>query len=286
MNFSEDPKIESKGYRTFEIKSLTDFNNRPYVTKYNAVIVCDSGESIAEVNLIKLHIKKHSRVLLNHVMVERMVSMSPDFHAWVLLVNDSFSLGVTMGIPTELIAALTHNPVRTVTDPNEWEMLLNFMRNICLYDQLSITQSVEMAAIIFRGILLLEAGVELQRGKVPDHARYTMSDNYFRNFINLIEEHVKQEHEVAFYAEQLNITPKYLSEVCKIKGGHKAKEIISSILVTQIKRDILVSGKSMKQLAYEYGFADQSSLGKFFRKLAGQSPSAFKWASSQNKTII
>ena len=48
--------------------------------------------------------------------------------------------------------------------------------------------------------------------------------------------------------------------------------MISIILANQIKRDILESGDSIKGLAYKYGFADQSSLGKFFRKMTGLSP--------------
>lgn len=38
----------------------------------------------------------------------------------------------------------------------------------------------------------------------------------------------------------------------------------------------MITGKSMKVIAYEYNFADQSSLGKFFRKMTGESPSAYK----------
>lgn len=278
-DFEEDPQIELKGYRAVEVRNRGTLPTHSVVTKYNAVILCDEGECEAEVNMTRLHLVKGSRVLLSHVMVERVIKMSPDFHAWILVVSDSFSLNVAMGIPTEMLAGIFRNPVKQVTDPAEWEMLNNFMRNIMLYDKLSSSRhSVEMAGAILRCILLMEAEIESQESSVHERARFTMADTYFRNFISLIEQHVKQEHEVTFYAEQLNITPKYLSEISKQKSGYKAKEIISSILVTQIKRDILISGKSMKTMAFDYGFADQSSLGKFFRKLTGQSPSAFKRA--------
>ena len=47
-------------------------------------------------------------------------------------------------------------------------------------------------------------------------------------------------------------------------------------MVNYIKRELMYTDKSMKQLAAEFNFADQSSLGKFFRKLTGQSPLTFK----------
>ena len=81
---------------------------------------------------------------------------------------------------------------------------------------------------------------------------------------------------MAFYAGKLSITAKYLNEVCKNKGGYKAKEMISLFLISKIKQEILMSGKSIKNIAYEYGFADQSSMGKFFSKITGMSPGEFK----------
>jgi YesN/AraC family two-component response regulator len=64
--------------------------------------------------------------------------------------------------------------------------------------------------------------------------------------------------------------------LCKLKGGRKAKEIITSFLISKIKQEMIMSGKSIKTIAYEYGFSDQSSMGKFFSKNTGMSPSEFR----------
>ena len=98
----------------------------------------------------------------------------------------------------------------------------------------------------------------------------------FRRFIDLIYAHVDREHEVTFYGSKLNISPKYLSTISKLKCGRNAKDVISLFLISHIKRDIILTGKSIKTIAYDYGFADQSSLAKFFNKMTGMSPSQFK----------
>ena len=54
------------------------------------------------------------------------------------------------------------------------------------------------------------------------------------------------------------------------------KEIISTFLISKIKQEMIMSGKTIKDIAYEYGFADQSSMGKFFYKMTGMSPRDFK----------
>ena len=268
--------IEQKGYCVVELNAH-NMRNEQVDTRYNAIAICDCGEALLEANLLKFNMRKGTRLLLNHVMLTRQISVSPDFHAWILVVSDRFWLDMMVGVPTEMIEAAFSQPMRHIDNTSEWKMLNNFIENIRLYDSLDYTNhSVEVAGAIFRCMVMTMAEVEMREGKYHPVVTYTMADSYFRKFIVLIDEHVKREHEVSFYANQLSITPKYLSEICKQKSGHKAKEIISGILISKIKRDIIMSGKSIKVIAYDYCFSDQSSLGKFFRKMIGQSPSTFK----------
>ncbi len=269
--------LEARGFVTLEITANDLCKGEPPEPKYDIIVLCNVGEAVIEMNMQRMKLTERTCLIVSHIFFMHAVSVSPDFHAWVLIVNDNFSLEVSVGMPTEMLEAIFRNPIRTVTNDAEWTMLTNFMQNIHIYDNLDYTtRSIEMAGCIFRCMMITMGEVEMCEQKAEPQFGYTMADTYFRRFIGFIEEHVKQEHEVMFYADKLNITPKYLSEICKQKSGHKAKEIISNVLIAKIKRDILLSGKSVKVIAYDYGFADQSSLGKFFRKLTGQSPSLFK----------
>ena len=256
---------------------IMNSKNSGLMPRFNVIAICDQGEAVIEHNMEKVTISKGMRMLGSSVMHTKCVSVTADFHAWVLAVTEEFARDEAVGIPTEMLTALFRHPSRLVTNEKEWKILNNFMENIWLYDQMECGHSAEIAGTIFRSIISLMAEIEMKEN--PQNlisSSYTMADTYFRKFISLVDKNVDKEHEVSFYASQLSITPKYLSEICKQKSGRKAKEIISGILIAKIKRDITVSGKSMKMLAYEYCFADQSSLGKFFRKMTGQSPSTFK----------
>lgn len=97
-----------------------------------------------------------------------------------------------------------------------------------------------------------------------------------KNFKKLVETHFRKWHKVSEYAEQMTITPKYLNQVVKSLVGQTAKEVIQEKIILNAKRELKYSDKSIKEIAYELGFADPLYFSHFFKKCAGSSPSAFK----------
>ena len=273
MSFIDE--IREKGFLIADMKGK-QFSAPPVETRFDVILLCHNGTAELEINMNRIQLKPRSCLVYSRVLYGNTISVSNDFWATVLLLDSTFSFDASVGIPAEFMHNMITEPVREIDDDNEWAMLNNMMDIIRLNNRRNpLTYRREMVEMQYRSMLftLAESATNTQRSRVRE---FTMGDSYFRNFMNLIETHVKEHHEVAFYAEQLHITPKYLSEICKQKSGYKAKEILSAVLVANIKKDIMVSGKSMKVLAFEYCFADQSSLGKFFRKMTGKSPMAFR----------
>lgn len=98
----------------------------------------------------------------------------------------------------------------------------------------------------------------------------------FTRFISLVQQHASGEREVAFYAEQLCISTRYLSTIVHAISGHTAKEIIDHTVILEIKMLLRTTDLSVQEIAYRLRFPDQSYLGRFFRKHVGQSPSEFR----------
>ncbi|GLB49378.1 AraC family transcriptional regulator [Neptunitalea lumnitzerae] len=103
----------------------------------------------------------------------------------------------------------------------------------------------------------------------------------FAKFKTLIEAQFKQERTVAYYTSQLQLTPKKLNEICKSKTGQTALSIIHERILTEIKRLLLFSGKSHKEIAFELGFDSPSALNKFVYAKLKETPSELKQELSQ-----
>jgi len=96
------------------------------------------------------------------------------------------------------------------------------------------------------------------------------------NFFLLIVEHYKEQKEVAFYAEKLHITPKYLSAVIKEVSRRSAKEWITEYLLLEVKSLLKNSSINVQEITLETNFSNQASLGRFFRKHTGMSPTEYR----------
>ena len=95
-------------------------------------------------------------------------------------------------------------------------------------------------------------------------------------FFELIMKHFKENKDVAFNADKLCITSKYLTMVIKETSGKSAKDWIVEYVILEIKTLLKNTNMNIQEIAIRTNFANQSSLGRFFRKHTGMSLSQYR----------
>ncbi len=98
----------------------------------------------------------------------------------------------------------------------------------------------------------------------------------YHDFLDLVSRKFKENNDVAFYADCMNISPRYLAQVCKRVGDKSPKQIIDEYLVKELQRLLSTTDKTIQQIALETGFLSQAHLSKFFKNNAGISPTEFR----------
>jgi len=98
----------------------------------------------------------------------------------------------------------------------------------------------------------------------------------FTKFIKLVEQNFRQERRVSWYAEQLCITAKYLSETVKSASQRTPNEWIDNYVILELRVQLKKSTKNIKEIAEELNFPNQSFLGKYFKEHVGMSPSKYR----------
>lgn len=97
-----------------------------------------------------------------------------------------------------------------------------------------------------------------------------------RKFNLMVENYFKLEHEVQFYAGELNKSPKTLSNYFALYGHKTPLQIIQERITVEAKRFFYYTDKTAKEIAYDLGFDDPAHFSRFFKKQTGKSPSEFK----------
>ena len=104
----------------------------------------------------------------------------------------------------------------------------------------------------------------------------TRKGELFESFLRILYMYCKEQHVVSFYAEQLYITPQYLSLILKELTGRSANKWIDEALMQEAKILLKAPQATVQQVADALHFSDQSTFGKFFKKHAGMSPMEYR----------
>jgi AraC family transcriptional activator of pobA len=97
-----------------------------------------------------------------------------------------------------------------------------------------------------------------------------------KKYLSKIEENYLESHEVAGYADMLNISAGHLSEVVKVQSGKPAITHIHDRLILEAKRLLFHTDHSMKEIAFRLGFEDASYFNRFFKRIVGDTPASYR----------
>ena len=98
----------------------------------------------------------------------------------------------------------------------------------------------------------------------------------FLKLIQLIGRHYMTERGVAFYAGQLFLSPKYLSELSKSMCGYTVQQLVFKAITRKAMSLLDSTNMTVAEIADKFRFPNPSSFGTFFRKQTGMSPQKYR----------
>lgn len=107
-------------------------------------------------------------------------------------------------------------------------------------------------------------------------AENSRKDQLFKQFVTLLSRPDNTNRSVQAFAEQLKVTPKYLSAICKAKSGRTAMDLITEATVRNIRYYLSQTELSVKEIAFKLRFPDVSFFCKYTKKHLGKSPLEFR----------
>lgn len=136
--------------------------------------------------------------------------------------------------------------------------------------------SVRLQVWLVRALLLL---LVRERLRADDSANDGSGNRLMERFRQLVEAHYAEHWPVDSYAAALNITESRLNRLSRKLSGQTAFALTQERLLLEARRKLIYTATPVSQLAYELGFSDPAYFCRFFKKLTGQAPSAFRAAS-------
>jgi len=128
--------------------------------------------------------------------------------------------------------------------------------------------------------IFLITATRLKNQQQPDTDFDEVPDNkepfILQNLKNYIELHFKSKHSASDYAEMLHITPKALARITKNHFNKTLTHLISERIVIEAKRELYLTNKTVKEIAYALGYDDEHYFSRFFKNNAAVSPQIYR----------
>lgn len=124
-------------------------------------------------------------------------------------------------------------------------------------------------------IFLLEVQGVAEQSPETDKAGKRKED-VFVGFVRLLPENFIKHRDIAYYADALNITPTYLSRVVRELTRRTVMGYVNQLLVMEATFLLRTTKLSIAQISYRLHFSDQAAFSKFFTRLQGVTPKAYR----------
>jgi len=250
---------------------------KDFKVNYHTHLFCHQGSLTFSFNDTRMKCKNGEFVFWFANSKLANLVFSTNFKATVLLVENQF---LHDNIPDQNwgIDATLHSrqyPVKQLSDKNDRErVLLNFR---LLNDKFQDKEHrfYEEALKLQMRLFILEMWHTF--AKEYEHRKRTLlTGTLYERFMHLVHEHCLKEREVQFYANQLNITAKYLNAVCKQNSGVTASEWIQRNTKERIVLLLQNANLNVAEIADEMNFSSRSFFTRYVKKVLGVTPSEYR----------
>lgn len=253
----------------------------PYKNDGMVMMLVKKGAIDLEINMNRHVISKDNFVVLPHGAMIRFYCTEGESDIIVLAFSTEFLHSVNINFTAISIPTFVdrQSPAQQLS-AEECDLIMRYIDILSINASARVNEQIEsniassiVAAMVYQLVSFYYKHIgEVSASKGQRSCRNT----YVHDFIKLAHVHFSKERSVGFYADKLCISPKYLSLLVKEVTGRSAARWIDELVLMEAKNLLRFSGKNVQQVAYALNFSNQSSFGKYFKHMTGQSPTEYQ----------
>lgn len=256
----------------------------PRRTTFIFVGLCTAGTASYTIDTEDVVVRKNDIMIISERRVTENYTASPDLECIGMFMSMNFyyeTIRNVSDISAMLIFSRT-TPEVSVSE-KEARMFTDYFR--ILQSKTADTSNPFRRKVVQALVLAMfyDLNAIIHHMETRGHSKRPRADIIFTEFIRLVEANFKSERRVSWYAEQMCITPKYLAETVKQVSRRTPNEWIDNYVTLELRLRLKNSSKSIKEIATDMHFPNQSFLGKYFKEHVGLSPSSYRKEQSRHR---
>jgi AraC-like DNA-binding protein len=253
--------------------------NKPYRPQNQLLLILKKGKISFKKNIAFFEITENSLLIIRPKDIIEFTYISSEIEIRILKFKKEFTSKITFNFNRydtyQLMNSEHHNQFKITEFETEqlWnltELLKNVSPKTANNKFLAQTQKHLFLSLAYSVASVLKKYVTITEQKMNRKETIVM------DFLHLLSVHFKNEREVKFYANTMNLSVRYLSTVLKEITGFSANKMIHQSVITEAKVLLKSTNKTINEIAHELNFNDQYYFSNFFKSQTGQNPSNFR----------
>lgn len=240
---------------------------------YHIGLMSYVGESKLNINTDLLTVAEHTlwfvlpRQIFSWLRDERMSGFN-------IMFKKEFLMDVVSNLVDDFpFLRMSESKVLTPTNEEHESLLFDAQRMNSVFDNPHPYQKRMLEGMLVSFLYFCKAIHERDKSSQNHLTRAQMIT---RQFETLVDKMYVDTKNVSDYADELNITPNYLTTTVKKLTGKSAKDVIQERLLIESKSLLKYSGLDISEIAYSLNFQEPTHFTRFFKKLSGTTPNKFR----------
>ena len=243
------------------------------------MVVCVSGEVSFSSHLNDYTLKAGQSFVSSASVFQFHSVGDSEFYALAFESNFLASMNVDMRFILRMVSQLRINACVAEVNSGDMATLQNlFDRILAGYSITPLSECMEASlrhlfcSVIYR---ICDAIIST-KNELPLIGVKERSSEYFERLMTLLADNYREQRNVEFYAERMNISSKHLSRVIRSYTGKSVHQWIDEFVALEIKNLLKYSNLSIQQISFELNFPNPSFMGQYFKRITGLTPGEYK----------
>ena len=251
----------------------------------NAIVICTSGKAQAQMNGIQMELHKNQVAIIPQNVTVTDVMVSPDFDVKGMFLTNrilrSF-LNEKISVWNDMMYIHCQHIVTMDEDGILFYTHFYDMLTLAIEKGKENPYHTEIIQSLLRSAILGLCGTMKWMLSQNDNQlsiinyQLSTSKSHFQRFLDLLHSTEVKHRTVEAYANDLYISPKYLTTICKKNSGKTANEWITEHVLEDIRYYLKQTDLSIKQICNQLGFPNPSFFGKYVKDHFGMTPMEFR----------
>ncbi len=217
------------------------------------------------VNIEVMGVRRRSQVIVGYVSIEDVPRM---INRWA---------------NTDTLTAIQNQPLVSISDAQFARLMSSIGEYQACCDEMrrdapdTINNRLQQDIFDFQGRLIVAQVLKIYLDNMSMAiSGHTHRDVVFQRFMLALYAGFREHRDVAYYAMRSGVSPKYFSTSVRRLSGKSPSEWIETVVVGEAKSMLNDVNRSIKDIATVLNFPDAPTFTKYFRRIAGISPKAYR----------